>query len=207
MTVGKRGVQMRSIKTIRAAKLGYIIMSVLLCCIGIFLMVCPDISAKVICRLVGGMFAVLGAVKLVGYFSKDLYRLAFQFDLSLGTLLIAIGLVMFLHPAGFTMVLFSVIGVLVMGDGLFKLQIALDTKRFGIGKWGLIACFAIMTGILGLLLLINPFKGVHIIMIIAGLSLLLAGAANLFVAIFTIKVAGDCRGDEIEMTNFFKGDR
>lgn len=198
---------MRSNKTIKAAKLGYIVMSALLCCIGIFFMVYPDISAKTICRLVGGIFAVLGAVKLVGYFSKDLYRLAFQFDLSLGILLIAIGLVMLLHPSGFTMVLFSVIGVLVMGDGLFKLQIALDTKRFGIGKWGLIACFAIMTGILGLLLLINPFKGAHIVMIIAGLSLLLAGAANLFVAIFTIKVAGDCRSDEIEMTYFFKGGR
>lgn len=188
---------MGSIKTIKAAKLGYIIMSVMLCCIGIFFMVFPDISTRVICRLVGGIFAVLGAVKLVGYFSKDLYRLAFQFDLSLGILLITIGLVMFFYPAGFTAVLFSVIGLLVMGDGLFKLQIALDTRRFGIGKWGLIAFFAIVTGILGLLLIINPFKGANIIMVIAGLSLLLAGVANLFVAIFTIKVARDCHGDEI----------
>ena len=198
---------MRSTKTIRAAKLGYITMSALLCCMGILLIVNPGISAKLICRLVGGIMAVWGIVKLVGYFSKDLYRLAFQYDLSLGILLIAIGVVMLCHPEGFTVVLFSVIGILVLGDGLFKIQIALDTKRFGIGKWGIIGCFAILTGILGLLLIINPFKGAQLIMIMAGLSLLLEGIVNLLVAIYTIKVARDSRADEIECKYFFKEDK
>jgi uncharacterized membrane protein HdeD (DUF308 family) len=198
---------MKSTKAIRAAKLGYIIMSIVMSFLGICLIVHPDLSASVICRLVGCVMVVWGIVKLVGYFSKDLYRLAFQYDLSLGLLLLAVGLVMVSHPLGFTSVLFSVIGVLVLADGLFKVQIALDTKRFGIGKWGLIGVLAVLTGIFGLLLIINPFKGVNIIMILAGISLLLEGIANLFVAIYTVKVARDCRGDEIETTYFFKEDK
>ena len=63
---------MRSVTPMRVAKIGYIIMSVLLCVFGVLLIVVPDISLSVIGIVCGALFIVFGLVRLVGYFSKDL---------------------------------------------------------------------------------------------------------------------------------------
>ena len=66
----------------RAAKVGYIVMSALFCVLGAVLLIWPDVSVRWIGRLLGIGMLIFGAVKLVGYFSRDLFRLAFQYDLA-----------------------------------------------------------------------------------------------------------------------------
>ena len=89
---------MRSVTPMRAAKTGYIIMSVLLCVLGVVLFVWPGVSVAVIGELLGIGMIVFGAVKVAGYLSRDLFRLAFQYDLAFGVLLIALGIVTLTHP-------------------------------------------------------------------------------------------------------------
>ena len=55
---------MRSTKTIRAAKTGYIIISSLLMVLGVLIMALPDLSVSVIGILAGAMLVALGLVKL-----------------------------------------------------------------------------------------------------------------------------------------------
>ena len=69
---------MRDIAPMKAAKTGYIVMSVLFCVLGVVLFVLPEVSVVWIGRLLGIGMIVFGAVKLIGYFSRDLFRLAFQ---------------------------------------------------------------------------------------------------------------------------------
>ena len=49
-----------------------------------------------------------------------------------------------------------VFGIPVLADGLFKIQIALDAKRFGIEKWWIVMLLAALTCVIGLLLVIRP---------------------------------------------------
>lgn len=79
---------MRSVKFMRAAKTSYIVLSALYCVFGVLLIAVPDFSMKLLGILVGCMMIGFDAVKLMGYFPRDLYRLAFQFDLAYGILLI-----------------------------------------------------------------------------------------------------------------------
>ena len=123
---------MRSVTPMRAAKTGYIIMSVLLCVLGVVLFVWPGVSVAVIGELLGIGMIVFGAVKVTGYLSRDLFRLAFQYDLAFGVLLMALGIVTLTHPGETIGFLCVVYGILVLSDGLFKVQIAVDAKRFGI---------------------------------------------------------------------------
>ena len=82
---------MRSENPIRAAKISYIVTSVAFCVLGVLLIVLRNWSVSFIGVVTGIMLIAFGIVKLLGYFSKDLYRLAFQFDLAFGILLIALG--------------------------------------------------------------------------------------------------------------------
>ena len=126
---------MRSVTPMRAAKTGYIIMSVLLCVLGVVLFVWPGVSVAVIGELLGIGMIAFGAVKVAGYLSRDLFRLAFQYDLAFGVLLIALGIVTLTHPGETIGFLCVVYGILVLSDGLFKVQIAVDAKRFGIDRF------------------------------------------------------------------------
>ena len=187
---------MRSVTPMRAAKTGYIIMSVLLCVLGVVLFVWPGVSVAVIGELLGIGMIVFGAVKVAGYLSRDLFRLAFQYDLAFGVLLIALGIVTLTHPGETIGFLCVVYGILVLSDGLFKVQIAVDAKRFAI----LLA--AACAGVLGVLLVLRPGEGAQALTMLLGASLFLDGVMNLLVALLTVKIIRHQQPDVIETDEF-----
>ena len=83
---------MKSTLPVTVAKTGYIIMSFLLSLLGIIFIAKPESSALFIGIAIGALMIIFGAVKIIGYLSKDLYRLAFQFDLCFGILFILLHL-------------------------------------------------------------------------------------------------------------------
>ena len=150
----------RSVTPMRAAKTGYVVMSIVFCVVGVLFIALPARSAVMIGRVLGAAMAAFGAVKLVGYFSRDLYRLAFQYDLEFGILLIALGVIVLLRTNGVMDFICIAAGVSILADGLFKIQIAIDARRFGIRDWWLILLLAVVTGGVGLLLVFRPWESV-----------------------------------------------
>ena len=189
---------MRSIKAIRAAKIGSILLSVLTCALGLLLALRPGLSLFLIGRLVGATMVVFGVVKLVGYFAKDLYRLAFQFDLAFGILLITVGAILLAKPLGTAGLLCAALGVVLLADGLLRVQTALDARRFGLNTWWLMLALAVITGAVGALLALCPATGAEALTQLLGISLLAEGALNLCVAVCTIKIVAHQRPDVIE---------
>lgn len=179
---------MRSIVPMRTAKTGYIIISVIFCVLGITLISFPEFSAALLGTICGIVFLAFGIVKLVGYFSKDLFRLAFQFDLEFGILMIVIGIVLLVHPGSLVNFICIAFGISVLGDGLFKIRIALDAKRFGIQKWWLTVVIAVISSILGLILVCRPGAGGRVLMIILGITFLAEGILSMSTVITMVKI-------------------
>ena len=190
----------RSIRSIQTAKVGYLVISAALCILGVLLIVYPTISAKALCCILGGVLTVYGIIKMVGYFSKDLYRLAFQYDLASGALITVLGVIMLVIPDAGLSVTHTVIGILFLADLLFKIQIAIDAKRFGVSRWWLIAAAAILTGVVGLLLILHPFAGAAAAMILMGVGLLAEGILNLSVVLCAVKIVRHQKPDVIEVS-------
>ncbi len=181
------------------AKAGYIVMSLVFCAAGALFIVKPEFSATAISRTLGAAMIVFGIVKLVGYFSKDLFRLAFQYDLGFGLLLIALGILVLAKPAGALDFIFAALGIAILTDGLFKVQIAVDAKRFGIPSWWLTLALAIVTGLVGLALVFRPWDSVQLLTALLGAALLAEGVLNLCVAVSTVKIVAHQRPDVIEV--------
>lgn len=116
---------------IKAAKIGYVMISVLLCVMGIVLIAVPDFSVTLLCKLGGGIMMLFGLVKIIGYCSKDLYRLAFQFDLAFGILFMALGIILIIRTDVMVNLICIVMGICVLADALLKIQISIDSKTFG----------------------------------------------------------------------------
>lgn len=193
----------RSMTPMRVAKTGYIVMSVVFCVVGILFIVLPARSAVMIGRVLGAAMAVFGVVKLVGYFSRDLYRLAFQYDLEFGILLITLGVIVLLRTNGVMDFIGIASGVAILADGLFKIQIAIDARRFGIRDWWLILVLAVAAGGVGLLLIFRPWESVQVLTVLLGAALLAEGVLNLCVALSAVKIVKHQQPDVIE-TDYFE---
>lgn len=191
----------------KTAKIGYIVISILFCVLGVVLLARPETSVPWIGRLLGIGMIVFGLIKLVGYFSKDLFRLAFQYDLAFGVLLIVLGTIVVAHPAGTMRFLSIMLGIPVLADGLFKVQIALDSRSFGIRRWWLVLVFAVVTCAIGAVLIFRSAAGSAALVGLAGLALLLDGTMNLCVALCTVKIVRNQRPDVIEVDDYEVEDR
>lgn len=188
---------MRSVTPMRAAKTGYIVMSVIMVILGIVLIASPDTLAPSMCTVMSIAAAVFGAVKIVSYFSKDLFRLAFQHDLAEGILLMILGITGAARPEFLMRFIGIVFGLWVLTDGLLKIQVALDAKAFGVSKWWLILTAAVVTGIAGFFLIIDPVESAAVAAAVLGISLLSEGALNLITVLTAVKIVKNQMPDDV----------
>ena len=179
---------MKKGNSVLTVKIGYITVSALTVLLGIFLIIRPEISLNVICRILGTVMTACGAVKLAGYFAKDLYRLAFEHDLIFGTLLCVIGIAALVRPVKVISSMHIVAGIIILEEGIFKMRTAVDAKRFGLNKWHIITVLAVLTISAGILLLLHPFEAAQTMTVILGAAMTADGILNLCVAVYAIKV-------------------
>ena len=121
---------------VKSAKIINVISAGLMSLAGLLLLVIPNLETMVAQRIVlGTLFGLTGAAKIFGYFSNDLYRLAFQFDLAIGIFCILLTLLTELMPEYAFGTLPIIFAVYVSLDGLLKIQTSIDARRFGMKSW------------------------------------------------------------------------
>ena len=172
----------------RIAKTGYVIMSLVFCLLGMGCILHADIGTKLLGTILGIALIIFGIVKIVGYFSKDLFRLAFQYDLEFGSILAILGIAVLVHPIHAVNLIVIAMGVLILADAFFKARIAKDSRDFGISDWWFILGSAVVTGLLGLLLMFRPGSSAEVLITLLGVALVAEGILNLSVAICTVKI-------------------
>lgn len=165
----------------------YITISILSLLAGIALVIWPGASVITICYVVGSAAILVGAVRLMGYFSKDSYNLNFQFDFAMGLVFLILGTILIFHPGDTVAVLHFSVGILVLVDSVFKLQTALDAKHFGLKKWWVMLLCALFCAGLGLVLVILPFRTAEILVRVTGAALVVNSGENILTAGYTVK--------------------
>ena len=165
----------------------YITISILSLLVGIALVIWPGASVITICYVVGSAAILVGAVRLMGYFSKDSYNLNFQFDFAMGLVFLILGTVLIFHPGDTVAVLHFSVGILVLVDSVFKLQTALDAKHFGLKKWWVMLLCAVLCALFGLTLAVLPFRTAEILARVTGIALIINSGENIFLAAYTVK--------------------
>lgn len=196
----------RSVLPMQTAKTGYIVISALLCILGASIICRPDVSTAVLGSFAGIMLIVFGIFKLIGYFSKDLYRLAFQFDLAFGILMLILGIVILTKPENLMHFLCIATGLYVTADGLMKLQTVRDSRSFGIRSWWVILIAALLTCALGIALMLRPAEGSALMMQLFGGVVLAEGLLNLATVLITVKIVKNQKPDIIDVP-FEEGDK
>lgn len=147
---------MHSAVPMRIAKFGHVVLAGFLLVLGVLLLVDPTFPVIAWKTMCGVFLILLGAIKITGYLSKDIYRLAFQYDFIYGFMLIGIGMIFLIRPSLTVESVGLLIGIFVFSDGIIKIQVARHAKRFGIPLWWMIFVLAVLATIAGLFVALYP---------------------------------------------------
>ena len=154
--------------------------------LGICLVIWPASSANIICYIIGAICTVVGIVRIIGYFCGAA-RQAYSMDLISGVISAAFGLVLLAFSSRILKVIPILAGIYILIDSLLKLGAAIDIRRLGGRRWYFMLVLALIETLFGLLLIINPFGAVSLAIRIIGIALIINGAENLAVSLFTEK--------------------
>jgi len=179
---------MCSIKLMRVAKTAYLVLAALFSIMGVAMLTWPDITPDMIGWGAGAIFAAFGVIRIIGHCSRDPYGLAFEHDPVLGILAIALGVALMLRRNLAVNLLALVLGVEMVADNLFKIQTALEARRFGLATWWLLLALAIAAVIAGILLIVCPFQGMRVWIQVIGAAMLSQGLLSFCVALCAIRV-------------------
>lgn len=199
--------KMRSVAPMRVAKTGYVAVSILLAVLGIVLIAWPTFSVNALGVICGILLILFGGVKLVGYFSKDLYRLAFQYDMPFGILLIILGIIMLIHPGNLASFICVVFGLSVLISSLFNIQTALDAKKFGINQWWLIFALSVIAAVWGLILVFRPSEAADVMAVLLGITLLFESAVNICTIVTSVKIVKNQHPDVYVEEDYYFDDK
>lgn len=182
-------------KLLKRVRWVYLLLSVFLMSIGVCLIAWPAMSISMLCYIVGGGLIVFGLMKLVGYFVRELETMVEQYDFAIGVLSVLGGCVLIVQPDQLLVLLPQVLGIYVLVDCIFKMQVALDAKRLYNGLWYvmplvILACFA-----WGLCLIFQPFDMGNNLPVLLGGGLIADSLQNLaavaFIAVTVRKPAAE----------------
>ena len=178
----------RSVVSIRIAKIGTIVLSGVLCLFGLFLLLHLSFSGELVETWIGIAMILFGLIRIQGYYAKDLYRLAFEYDRELGALLLLLGIAVLVRDKHTLSGLLLAFGIFLVADGLFRLRICADARAFGVKSWRLLMILSILSGAVGLVMMFIQGENAAIASGLLGGALLAEGILNLSVTLTTVKI-------------------
>ena len=149
---------------------------------GLLLVLFPGQALLNLCYLIGGVAVAMGVVRIVQYFRGDhTYPFLFQPDLILGLLTLGLGIYVITNARSVVSLIPAICGVLLIGCGVGNILRSVDAKRSGVPYWGVLLALAILTVILGWLIVTNPFKTLEVAVIVIGAGLIHEGVTDLLI--------------------------
>ena len=173
------------------------IVSALLCLvIGIVMIVFPGRSLDVICQVFGVVLIIGGAACIV-FFLQDVHALPNVMMLIGGVIFIAVGIWIFTKPEGLQTLIPFIAGIVIVINGIFNCAQTVELGRARYGRWWVALILAILTIVLGVLLIINPFGAALTIARIIGIFMIYDAVSDIWIMICISKACKNIK-QEVE---------
>lgn len=157
--------------------------AILTIALGVVLIARPLEVTGLICRILGMLLAVMGAVYLFGYFVEGKGILS----VSGGLLFALLGIWIFLRPGYVARLVPIVIGVVLLVHSLKDFQMAAEAKQCGSGSWKLIFLLALLDCAFGVACIGDSFGVVSVAVRLLGMALVYDGISDMIIVHHTVQ--------------------
>ncbi len=151
--------------------------AVLTLILGIMLTVMPGIAIETLFLILGWILVITGVVSILSSLLRHGKPIG-QGDLVLGLVELATGLVVLLRPTFLVSVVGIVLGILLIMHGARDVQSARESKALGYG-WKMALTVGILTLVMGVLIIFNPFSTAKVLLRVAGIFLIVDAVGDL----------------------------
>ena len=142
---------------IKKALLAYITVGFVFIIMGICFLAWPHASLVTICYAIGAVCVIYAVANLIKYFTGSMNRMYIEPDFVLSVIICVFGIVTIVRPSVIISILPFIVGIVLVFSGLIKVQDGINLKRFNYDRWFLVLGFAVISVILGIVVLLNPF--------------------------------------------------
>lgn len=148
------------------------ITSIIFIVIGLFLIIKPETTLSLISYVLGIVILVNGIMNLVRYFSNRGNGNLYDFGFIIGIISVVIAVIFISNPNMIASIIPLILGVWILVNGVVKFQFSMNLKNYrnsNTNRSMIISGFNIL---LGIILVLNPFKGAVLITRIIGAFLI-----------------------------------
>ena len=167
-------------QSIRKFKVTHYLSALLLVAAGVILVIWPEMTLTTICMVIGGIVSAVGVFYIIAYFVRDRLKSILGMDLVLGLLITAVGILILTHTKTVISMIPVIFGVVLLISSLVKVQTAFDMKRLHVKRRCITLLFDLMTIILAVVLIRNPFEAMATLMVYVGICFIVDGILTLF---------------------------
>lgn len=177
---------------LKRIKVGMMGSSIITLIAGLILLINPIGAIETICSMIGFFILILGIFGLLNHFVLDKTT---SNNLVLGVSMIGVllGIYILSNPGSIVKFISIVVSVILLIHGFRDIDTAMQMKRSGYEKWWGAFAVAIITILLGVFVLRNPFAAPELLSRLIGACFLFDGAADLLIVHRASKVLKDVR--------------
>lgn len=170
-----------------------VILSAVLCTIaGVTVMVWPAAVTLVLGRVIGLVLVLMGLTHGFSYLQD---RESSRLGLASGAVLFALGALILLRPSVVAQMVAVVVGVIMIMHGLEDMQMGIESKRCGDGRWWLCMLFSSTTIVFGIFVIWKYFQVAEVAAWLLGLALVFDGVSDLIVVFKVNRAAKENEGN------------
>lgn len=166
---------------LRRMKQNDIISAVVMIVLGVGLFLRPGLSAEILCRGLGFVILIYGISQEVTYL-----RLKKKIVVSPGMSVSAIAMIVLgawiaWLGEGIMAIFPAAMGIVLLLSGIKNVMQSFVIRNMGDDRWNMAMIMAVITAVLGLILIWNPFTAVDMVIRIIGAFLVYDGITNLWI--------------------------
>ena len=169
---------------IKAFKVENILTALLYVALGVVLIMFPESIAKTLIYTIATIVIAVGVIKIISYFLKREQAGYSNAGIVSGLIFIVIGLFILTSTKIIISVIPFVMGVFILISAYSKLQYVLQLSKYTNEKNRGMLLAAIITFILGIVLIFNPFRAAKWMIRLVGICIAFTGASDLITGIY-----------------------
>ncbi len=156
--------------------------SLLLTALGVFIVLQPDSSLKIIVYCLATVILCLGLFDLITFLINKEERASLWYILARAIVFFVLGIFMFARTEYVSSFVPFLFGLVLVIDGLSKLVTAIEIKK-SLNTWSSVLILGILILAVGVVIILNPFKVARLTMMVIGVSLICDGVFNIWAQI------------------------
>lgn len=157
--------------------------AVLTIALGGILIAWPMEVTGLICRVLGVLLVVMGAVYIFGYIMEGKGILT----VTGGLLFLLLGVWIFITPGSIATLVPIVIGVVLIVHSLRDFQMAAEAKRNGSSRWMMLFLLALLNCVFGVVCICDSFGVISVAVRMLGIALVYDGISNIIIIFHTVQ--------------------